>query len=52
MLAKAAIINIGRAESRDHFFNRVLHLVKDAGGRKFKAHRRLAAIPIGSVAAG
>jgi putative ATP-binding cassette transporter len=39
-LPDAAIINIGRAQ-RDHFFARVLHLVKDPGGRRFP--RRVAA---------
>ena len=51
-LAKAAVINIGRRESRGQLFDRVLHLVKDVGSRKFKAHRQLAAVPRAGVAAG
>jgi vitamin B12/bleomycin/antimicrobial peptide transport system ATP-binding/permease protein len=39
-LPEAAIIYIGR-QQRDHFFTRVLHLVKDTAGRRF--HRRVAA---------
>jgi len=38
-LADAAIINIGRPGGRDHFFTRVLHLIKDPKGRIFRAHR-------------
>jgi putative ATP-binding cassette transporter len=38
-LADAAIINIGRPKGRDHFFARVLHLIKDPKGRTFKSHR-------------
>ena len=38
-LADAALINIGRPDGHDHSFTRVLHLIKDPKGRKFKAHR-------------
>jgi putative ATP-binding cassette transporter len=31
-LSKAAIVNIGRPETRHHYFKRVLHLVKDPHG--------------------
>jgi vitamin B12/bleomycin/antimicrobial peptide transport system ATP-binding/permease protein len=31
----AAIINIGRPEAKNHFFTRVLHLIKDPHGRCF-----------------
>jgi putative ATP-binding cassette transporter len=41
-LPDTAIINIGR-QQRDHFFSRVLHLVKDSAGRRFQ--RRIAAGP-------
>jgi vitamin B12/bleomycin/antimicrobial peptide transport system ATP-binding/permease protein len=41
-LPETAIINIGR-QQRDHFFARVLHLVKDSAGRRFQ--RRIAAMP-------
>jgi vitamin B12/bleomycin/antimicrobial peptide transport system ATP-binding/permease protein len=48
-LPEAAIIYIGR-QQRDHFFTRVLHLVKDVAGRRF--HRRVAAaLPQRAVAA-
>jgi putative ATP-binding cassette transporter len=48
-LPEAAIIYIGR-QQRDHFFTRVLHLVKDTAGRRF--HRRVAAaLPQRAVAA-
>jgi putative ATP-binding cassette transporter len=34
-LPNSTIIHIGRPETRDHFFTRVLHLVKDPRGRSF-----------------
>ena len=34
-LKDAAIINIGRPEAKNHFFKRVLHLIKDPQGRCF-----------------
>ena len=34
-LKDAAVINIGRPEAKNHFFKRVLHLVKDPFGRCF-----------------
>jgi vitamin B12/bleomycin/antimicrobial peptide transport system ATP-binding/permease protein len=34
-LKDAAIINIGRPEAKNHFFTRVLHLIKDPHGRCF-----------------
>jgi putative ATP-binding cassette transporter len=34
-LKEAALINIGRADTRAHFFKRILHLVKDPTGRCF-----------------
>jgi vitamin B12/bleomycin/antimicrobial peptide transport system ATP-binding/permease protein len=34
-LKDAGIINIGRPETKSHFFTRVLHLVKDPYGRSF-----------------
>jgi vitamin B12/bleomycin/antimicrobial peptide transport system ATP-binding/permease protein len=34
-LKDAGIINIGRPETKSHFFTRVLHLVKDPDGRSF-----------------
>ena len=36
----AAIINIGRPETKSHFFTRVLHLVKDPLGRRFLPYVR------------
>jgi len=34
-LKNATVINIGRPEVNDHFFKRVLHLIKDPDGRCF-----------------
>jgi vitamin B12/bleomycin/antimicrobial peptide transport system ATP-binding/permease protein len=34
-LKGAAVINIGRPEAKNHFFKRVLHLIKDPHGRCF-----------------
>ncbi len=34
-LKEAGIINIGRPETKSHFFTRVLHLVNDPEGRRF-----------------
>ena len=34
-LKSATVINIGRPEGKDHFFKRVLHLIKDPDGRCF-----------------
>jgi vitamin B12/bleomycin/antimicrobial peptide transport system ATP-binding/permease protein len=34
-LKHAAILNIGRAETKEHFFTRVLHLIKDPKGTCF-----------------
>jgi vitamin B12/bleomycin/antimicrobial peptide transport system ATP-binding/permease protein len=34
-LKNATVINIGRPEVKDHFFKRVLHLIKDPDGRCF-----------------
>ena len=34
-LKNATVINIGRPEVNDHFFKRVLHLIKDLDGRCF-----------------
>jgi vitamin B12/bleomycin/antimicrobial peptide transport system ATP-binding/permease protein len=34
-LKHTAILNIGRAETKDHFFTRVLHLIKDPKGTCF-----------------
>ena len=34
-LKDAAVINIGRPEAENHFFKRVLHLIKDPDGRCF-----------------
>jgi len=34
-LKDAAVINIGRPEAQNHFFERVLHLIKDPHGRCF-----------------
>jgi putative ATP-binding cassette transporter len=34
-LKHAAIVNIGRAEGKEHFFTRVLHLIKDPKGTCF-----------------
>ena len=34
-LKDAAVINIGRPEAKNHFFKRVLHLIKDPLGRCF-----------------
>ena len=34
-LKDAAVINIGRPEAKNHFFKRVLHLIKDPHGRCF-----------------
>ena len=34
-LKDAAILNIGRPETKDHFFTRVLHLIKDPHGNCF-----------------
>jgi putative ATP-binding cassette transporter len=42
-LSDPAIIYIGRPGSDDSFFTRVLHLVKDPGGRKFTPAHRVAA---------
>jgi len=38
----AAIINIGRPEAKNHFFTRVLHLIKDPHGRCFIPDRSVA----------
>jgi putative ATP-binding cassette transporter len=42
-LKDTAFIYIGRPGSEDSFFTRVLHLVKDRGGRKFRPAREVAA---------
>jgi vitamin B12/bleomycin/antimicrobial peptide transport system ATP-binding/permease protein len=34
-LKSATVINIGRPEVKDHFFKRILHLIKDPDGRCF-----------------
>jgi len=44
MLGDTAIVNIGRPEGRDRFFTRTLHLVKDAAGQRFRAHRAMATV--------
>src|ERR1700733_676177 len=36
-LKNATVINIGRPEVKDHFFKRILHLIKDPDGRCFIA---------------
>lgn len=41
-LKGAAVINIGRPETKARFFTRVLHLVKDPHGRCFLPHRSAA----------
>jgi putative ATP-binding cassette transporter len=41
-LKDAGIINIGRPETKSHFFTRVLHLVKDPQGRCFLPDFRVA----------
>jgi putative ATP-binding cassette transporter len=48
-LAETAVISIGRPRRHDHFFTRVLHLIKDPKGRTFSAPRRG---PEGRVAEG
>ena len=40
-LQGAAIINIGQPETKNHFFTRLLHLVRDAEGRCFIPHAGL-----------
>jgi vitamin B12/bleomycin/antimicrobial peptide transport system ATP-binding/permease protein len=39
-LAETAVISIGRPRRHDHFFTRVLHLIKDPQGRTFRAPSR------------
>jgi putative ATP-binding cassette transporter len=41
-LQDAAIINIGRPETKDHFFRRTLHLIKDPSGRCFLPRQSVA----------
>jgi vitamin B12/bleomycin/antimicrobial peptide transport system ATP-binding/permease protein len=41
-LKDAAIINIGRPDTKDHFFTRTLHLIKDPSGRCFLPRRSVA----------
>jgi putative ATP-binding cassette transporter len=38
-LKDAAVIHIGRPETKKHFFTRVLHLIKDPYGRCFRPDR-------------
>jgi vitamin B12/bleomycin/antimicrobial peptide transport system ATP-binding/permease protein len=45
-LKDAALINIGRPETKAHFFKRVLHLVKDPSGRCFEIRNRRTGEPI------
>lgn len=41
-LKDAAVIHIGRPETKKHFFTRVLHLIKDPYGRCFRPDRTVA----------
>jgi hypothetical protein len=52
-LKEAAIINIGRPESKRHFFKRVLHLIKDPRGVCFIPEPRVAPAdrPVAAAAA-
>jgi putative ATP-binding cassette transporter len=50
-LPDTAFVNIGHPEGRHDFFTRTLHLVKDVAGRRFRAHRAMAAVvPIKAAA--
>jgi ABC-type uncharacterized transport system fused permease/ATPase subunit len=39
-----ALVHIGRSEAGDHFFTRVLHLIKDPHGRTFAPRGRAPAV--------
>ena len=43
-LPNSTIIHIGRSEAGDHFFTRVLHLIKDPHGRTFAPRGRAPAV--------
>jgi putative ATP-binding cassette transporter len=43
VLKDAAVLKLGRTESLDGLFNRVLHIVRDSSGRRFVSDRHVGA---------